>query len=190
MALFDPKARAISQLQKSIDEKTASINRYFDEIGRLYYGQYRDEQADVSKDINSRCDAITALYLDIEAHKLKILFEKGLKLCANCKAENPLAHAYCSTCGTKFPEGSDKQVEVPAGLATTTVAETEETVTEAVTPESKEETAASVIELAPVEAVMEVTTEETEKAAKKPAKKSTKSAEKNSGKGSSKGNKE
>lgn len=113
MALFDPKAKTIAQLQKSTEEKNASINHYFDEIGRLYYGQYRDASVDVSKDINSRCDAITALYTDIEANKLKILFEKGLKLCTACKRENPLEHAFCSACGAKFPEGSDKQVELP-----------------------------------------------------------------------------
>ena len=113
MALFDPKAKAIAQLQRSTEEKTASINRYFDEIGRLYYGQYRDTAADVSKDINSRCDAITALLTDIEGNKLKILFEKGLKLCTHCKRENPLEHAFCSACGAKFPDGSDKQVELP-----------------------------------------------------------------------------
>jgi hypothetical protein len=122
MALFDPKAKTIAQLQKSTDEKNASINRFFDEIGRLYYGQYRDATADVSKDINSRCDAITALYTDIEANKLKILFEKGLKLCTNCKKENPLEHAFCSSCGAKFPEGSDKQVEVPTSVPSASVA--------------------------------------------------------------------
>lgn len=116
MALFDSKAKTIAQLQKSTDEKNASINRYFDEIGRLYYGQYRDASADVSKDINSRCDAITALYTDIEANKLKILFEKGVKLCFSCKKENPLEHAFCSSCGAKFPEGSDKQVELPTSI--------------------------------------------------------------------------
>lgn len=116
MALFDPKAKTISTLQRGIEEKNANINRYFDEIGRLYYGQYRDVNVDVSKDINSRCDAISALFIDIEANKLKILFEKGLKLCSNCKRENPLEHAFCSACGTKFPEGSDKTVEIPTSL--------------------------------------------------------------------------
>ncbi|NLT11681.1 MAG: hypothetical protein GXY06_04630 [Clostridiaceae bacterium] len=113
MALFDPKTKNIAQLQKSIDDKNASIVRYFDEIGRLYYGQYKDPAADVSKDINARCDAISKLYLDIEAQKLKILFEKGLKLCVNCKKENPLEHAFCAACGNKFPEGSDKHVDIP-----------------------------------------------------------------------------
>lgn len=114
MALFDPKVKAISQLQKAIDEKNAIVSKYYDEIGRLYYGQYKDASVDVSKDINSRCDAITNLCIDIEAHKLKILFEKGLKICATCKKENPLDHLFCAGCGAKFPEGSDKNVEMPA----------------------------------------------------------------------------
>ena len=113
MALFDSKAKTIAQLQKAIDDKNVSIVKYFDEIGRLYYGQYKDSSVDVSKDINARCDAISKLYVDIEAHNLKILFEKGLKICSNCKKENPLEHAFCSSCGTAFPEGSDKQVEIP-----------------------------------------------------------------------------
>lgn len=111
MALFDPKSKTIAQLQKAIDDKNTNILQFFDEIGRLYYGQYKDCAVDVSKDINSRCDAITNLFQDIETHKLKILFEKGLKICSGCKKENPLDHMFCSGCGTKFPEGSDKQVE-------------------------------------------------------------------------------
>ena len=113
MALFDPKTKTINTLQKAIEEKCAGVNRYFDEIGRLYYGQYKDENVDVSKDINARCEAITTLYRDIEDDKLKILFEKGLKLCVPCKKENPLEHIFCSVCGAKFPEGSDKQPGVP-----------------------------------------------------------------------------
>ena len=116
MALFDPKTKTINILQKAIEEKGASVNRYYDEIGRLYYGQYKDENVDVSKDINARCEAISTLYRDIEDDKLKILFERGLKLCVSCKKENPLEHTFCSACGTKFPEGSDKQPGVSESL--------------------------------------------------------------------------
>jgi len=140
MALFDPKAKTISLLQRAIEEKNASINRYFDEIGRLYYGQYRDVSVDVSKDINARCEAISTLFIDIEGNKLKILFEKGLKLCSNCKRENPLEHSFCSSCGTKFPEGSDKQVEVPTSLPpvpSSLVPKVAQAVSEHVAPESQ-----------------------------------------------------
>jgi hypothetical protein len=109
MAVFNPKTKSIAQLQKTIDEKNAATVRYYDEIGRLYYSQFKNKSADVSKDINSRCEAVTALYADIDTCKVKILFENGLKLCAKCKKENPLDHAFCSACGAKFPEGSDVQ---------------------------------------------------------------------------------
>ena len=103
MALFDPKKSQISQLQKSIDDKNRMISVYFDEIGKLYYKQYRDMNADVSRDINTRCESISNLYLEIEECRLRILFEKGYKECRNCKKENLLEHAYCSACGEKFP---------------------------------------------------------------------------------------
>jgi len=171
MALFDPKAKTIAQLQKSTDEKNVSINRYFDEIGRLYYGQYRDASADVSKDINSRCDAITALYTDIEANKLKILFEKGLKLCTSCKRENPLEHAFCSTCGAKFPEGSDKQVDLPVSITVVPVipvsAEAEDEIPSAPV-EAEEEKAPESLETTPVETANEIAEEENSEVVKTP----------------------
>jgi len=165
MALFDPKAKTIAQLQKSTEEKNVSINRYFDEIGRLYYGQYRDTSADVSKDINSRCDAITALYTDIEANKLKILFEKGLKLCNSCKKENPLEHAFCSTCGAKFPEGSDKQVDLPVSITVVPVIPVsleEEVEISSIPVEAGEEKAPDSLETVPAETALESAADEAE----------------------------
>ena len=110
MALFDPKKSQISQLQKSIDDKNRMISVYFDEIGKLYYKQYRDMNADVSRDINTRCESISNLYLEIEECRLRILYERGYKECKNCKKENLLEHAYCSACGEKFPESNDVSV--------------------------------------------------------------------------------
>ncbi len=110
MALFDPKKNQISALQKSIDDKNRTIGILFDEIGRLYYKQYKDMNADVAKDINTRCESISTLYVEIEECRLKILYERGFKECANCKKENLLEHAYCSACGQKFPDSNDISV--------------------------------------------------------------------------------
>ena len=175
MALFDPKAKTIAQLQKSTDEKNVSINRYFDEIGRLYYGQYRDTSADVSKDINSRCDAITALYTDIEANKLKILFEKGLKLCTSCKKENPLEHAFCSICGAKFPEGSDKQVDLPISITVVPVIPVSSEAEAEISNVADEEKAPDSLETVPAETVHE---EAAEEAVEEAAEESTSEVEK------------
>ncbi|MBO4928489.1 MAG: hypothetical protein J5379_09615 [Clostridiales bacterium] len=110
MALFDPKKNQISTLQRSIEDKNRQISVCYDEIGKLYYKQYRDMNADVSRDINSRCENISKLYLEIEECRLRILYEKGYKECKNCKKENLLEHAYCSACGAKFPESNDVSV--------------------------------------------------------------------------------
>lgn len=115
MALFDPKAKNIATYQKSIDEKKVSITRYYDEIGRYYYKQYIDINVDNTKDINTRCEAITRLTKEIGELNVKILYEKGLKLCPNCKTENELRHAFCFKCGASFtPASEDVETAAPA----------------------------------------------------------------------------
>lgn len=110
MALFDPKKNQIAQLQRSIEDKNRQISTYYDEIGKLYYRQYRDMNADVSREINTRCERVSALYVEIEECRLRILYERGFKECKNCKKENLLEHAYCSACGEKFPQSNDVSV--------------------------------------------------------------------------------
>lgn len=110
MALFDPKKNQIAQLQKSIEEKNRQIAVNFDAIGKLYYRQYRDMSADVSRDINALCEGISTLYIEIEECRLRILYERGFKECKSCRKENPLEHQYCSACGVKFPESNDVNV--------------------------------------------------------------------------------
>ena len=119
MALFDSKAKIIQGYEKQISDKNLSIKRYYDEIGRLYHAQYKDNKVDVTKDINSRCDSVTKLYRDIEELNHKILFEKGLKLCPACKTENNLEYAFCFKCGNKFDPESSKRVIMPDEITTT-----------------------------------------------------------------------
>jgi len=110
-ALFEPKKNnSIAMLQKSIEEKDGRIRFLYDEIGKLYFRQYRDMNADVSREINTRCEFITNLYIDIENCRLRILYEKGYKECKNCKRPNLLEHAYCCACGSKFPDSNDVNI--------------------------------------------------------------------------------
>ena len=107
-ALFEPKKNnQIANLQKSIEEKDGRIRFLYDEIGKLYFRQYRDMNADVTREINTRCEFITNLYIDIENCRLRILYEKGYKECTNCRKANLLEHAYCCACGAKFPDSND-----------------------------------------------------------------------------------
>ena len=105
MALFqDQKGKNIINYQKMINEKKDTIRKYYDEIGHLYYGQYKDMNSDVTKDINARCESISNIYKDIEELNIKILREKGLKKCAICSTENQLANAFCFKCGARFAD--------------------------------------------------------------------------------------
>jgi len=104
MAIFDPKQKTIAGFQKSIDEKKLAIKKYYDEIGRLYYSQYKDMNVDCTQDINTRCDSLTTLYNEIDDLNVKILHEKGLKLCPKCRTENNLINAFCFKCGSRFDD--------------------------------------------------------------------------------------
>ena len=135
MAFFDPKAKNIANYQRSIDEKKVSVSRYYDEIGRYYYKQYKDLNVDNTKDINTRCDAITKLTNEIEELNVKILYEKGLKLCPNCRTENNLEYTFCFKCGSRFDEDA-KPAPAPEAEAEPAPAAVEET------PAAEEETPA------------------------------------------------
>lgn len=151
MALFDPKAKVISNYQRSIDERTSSIRKYYDEIGKLYYDQYKDMNVDNTKDINTRCEAITRLSNEIEDYKLKILFERGLKKCPNCGTENSLEYGFCFKCGSKFDEESSKEPKTDFEEA------------EAKLEEAKAEEAAEAVEEKAEEAASEASSEEEKK---------------------------
>ena len=158
MALFDPKAKVISGYQRAIDERTASIRKYYDEIGKLYYDQYKDMNVDNTKDINTRCEAITRLGNEIEDYKLKILFEKGLKKCPNCGTENSLEYGFCFKCGTKFDEDSSKEPKSDFEKAEEKLEEVTEAFVNAPVEEEKAEEPAA--EEAPAEEEAEEKTEE------------------------------
>ena len=158
MPIFqDQKGKNISNFQKMIDEKKNTIRKYYDEIGHLYYGQYKDVNVDMTKDINARCESISNLYIEIEDLNVKILRERGLKKCAVCGTENNLSNAFCFKCGARFDDADavpadviappnasatpSRQEPKPAAIAAPAAAEPATNAAEApaVTEESQEE---------------------------------------------------
>ena len=115
MPIFqDAKGKKISSFQKMIDEKKNTIRKYYDEIGHLYQGQYKDVNVDMTKDINARCESISNLYIEIEDLNVKILRERGLKKCAVCGTENNLSNAFCFKCGARFDDADAVPADVVA----------------------------------------------------------------------------
>ena len=143
MPIFqDQKGKNISNFQKMIDEKKNTIRKYYDEIGHLYYGQYKDVNVDMTKDINARCESISNLYIEIEDLNVKILRERGLKKCAVCGTENNLSNAFCFKCGARFDDADAVPADViapPNASATPSRQDTKQTKIEpAVTPVTTE----------------------------------------------------
>lgn len=132
MPIFqDQKQKNIANFQKAIDEKRYTISKNYDEIGRLYYGQFVDINVDNTKTINSKCDTITKLKDEIEELDVKILREKGLKKCPVCRTENNLSYAFCFKCGARFDDNDsvaapEAAAPVPAPAPAAKPAEPEE----------------------------------------------------------------
>ena len=139
MPIFqDQKGKNISNFQKIIDEKKNTIRKYYDEIGHLYYGQYKDVNVDMTKDINARCESISNLYIEIEDLNVKILRERGLKKCAVCGTENNLSNAFCFKCGARFDDADAVPADViapPNASATPSRQEKKTTIEPAAAPE-------------------------------------------------------
>jgi hypothetical protein len=139
MPIFqDAKGKNISNFQKMIDEKKNTIRKYYDEIGHLYYGQYKDVNVDMTKDINARCESISNLYIEIEELNVKILRERGLKKCAVCGTENNLSNAFCFKCGARFDDADAVPADViapPNASATPSRQEKKTTIEPAAAPE-------------------------------------------------------
>ena len=153
MPIFqDAKGKNIANFQKMIDEKKNTIRKYYDEIGHLYYGQYKDVNVDMTKDINARCESISNLYIEIEDLNVKILRERGLKKCAVCGTENNLSNAFCFKCGARFDDSDAIPADViapPNASATPARYETKPVVAPAKTVPA---VAPAVIPAAPAEA--------------------------------------
>ena len=139
MPIFqDQKQKNIANFQKAIDEKRYTISKNYDEIGRLYYGQFVDINVDNTKTINSKCDTITKLKEEIEELDVKILREKGLKKCPVCRTENNLSYAFCFKCGARFDDADSvaaPEADAVAAAAPAPAAKAEEPAE----PEVKEE---------------------------------------------------
>ena len=172
MPIFqDAKGKNIANFQKMIDEKKNTIRKYYDEIGHLYYGQYKDVNVDMTKDINARCESISNLYIEIEDLNVKILRERGLKKCAVCGTENNLSNAFCFKCGAKFNDNDAVPADViapPNASATPSRYESKPAVASApvkaapvVAPAPAPVAVAPVVEATPVAAPVEETPAET-----------------------------
>ncbi|MGF7048414.1 RNA polymerase subunit RPABC4/transcription elongation factor Spt4 [Paenibacillus sp. DS2015] len=91
----------IAKINIQISSEEDKIKNSYHELGKLYYERFHGAP---DEDFQLLCDEVTASLQVIESSRLQIRSIKGVKICSNCGAENPLDTSFCGSCGTKVEE--------------------------------------------------------------------------------------
>lgn len=87
-----------AKLNIDIRAKEDFIQKQFAEIGKLYYGEHKD---DITAEYE-QIEAINKAYAAIDQMKRELLEIKGAKQCPKCGAKMSDEAAFCSSCGAKL----------------------------------------------------------------------------------------
>lgn len=96
------------KLNEKINEEQNEINATYQQIGKIYYEEYKDES---DEKLILLCNIVDESNRIIDLCRKQILFLKGIKVCSTCKAELTLDSVYCNKCGAKLfddNEAADK----------------------------------------------------------------------------------
>lgn len=127
----------ITNLSSQVASKENSIRALYTEIGKIVYGNYKDDK---QEEVIDKFTAIDTYLEEIDALKVQMKALKGIQVCDTCGAEVDINSDFCPKCGAKMPEKVVEEV-VEEAVETTeeVVEEVEEAVEEAVT-ETTEDT--------------------------------------------------
>lgn len=102
-----------AKLRLKIGDLKSQINDIYKEIGEVVYQNHiREEEYDISKELEEKCTKIDVLSDEIETHLKECLELRDRKQCPNCFAEVEKEAKFCSKCGQKLEEVTAKEVEV------------------------------------------------------------------------------
>jgi uncharacterized protein (DUF2164 family) len=116
----------IASLRTQITIQENSVNRVFQELGKMYYEQHK---AGAGDDIAEKCSQIDTAVAEIERLKQAVMTLKGIRKCPVCGIEVDEAAIYCSKCGTQLPvpEAAPEEPEAKEDDSSATDAEEEGT---------------------------------------------------------------
>ena len=101
-----------AKLRMKINENKSDINDLYKQIGKKVYEKHvREENIDISKDLEEELTKIDVLSAEIETSLKTILELKNRKKCPKCNSEIDVECNYCPVCGEKQPE-EVKEVEI------------------------------------------------------------------------------
>lgn len=98
----DKSGKAIedAKMKLSIAEKEDEIESIYKEIGKTVYDTYKSGE-DVGEAFSKEGKKIDKIISEIEEMKKVILYNKGLRICADCGEVISLESAFCQNCGNK-----------------------------------------------------------------------------------------
>lgn len=95
----------MNALNADISRNQDIIHNMFHEIGKRYYEEHKDD-AKLEYEDQFRVIKTAVSNIKLANEKLRIL--KGVVLCPNCDAENPIGENFCSKCGSRLiPKSED-----------------------------------------------------------------------------------
>ena len=94
-----------AKLRMKIGELKSEINTIYEEIGKIAYQKHvREDEFDISKDVDEYCTKIDCLSDEIDSILKQCLELKDKKQCQKCYAEIEKDAKFCPECGEKQEE--------------------------------------------------------------------------------------
>jgi hypothetical protein len=113
----------IASLRTQITIQENSVNRVFQELGKMYYEQHK---AGTGDDIAEKCIQIDDAVAEIERLKQAVMKLKGIRKCPVCGVEVDEIAVYCFKCGALLPVPEAAPEEPAAEEAVSPVEDAEE----------------------------------------------------------------
>ena len=96
-----------------IGELKSEINDIYEEIGKAVYQKHiREEEYDISNDIEEKCTKIDLLSDEIDSYLKECLELKNKKQCPKCYTEIEKDMKFCPECGSKQEVEENEEVEI------------------------------------------------------------------------------
>lgn len=91
-----------AKLKMKMGELKSEINNIYEDIGKIVYEKHiREDEYDISKEVEEKCIKIDILNDEIESHLKNCLELKDKKQCPNCYTKIEKCAKFCQECGTK-----------------------------------------------------------------------------------------
>ena len=104
-----------AKLRMKMAELKSEISDIYEDIGKIVYEKHiREEEYDISKELEEHCTKIDMLSDEIESHLRECLQLKDRKQCPNCYIEIEKSMKFCPECGSKQEVENEaaKEVEI------------------------------------------------------------------------------